>query len=256
MVFKTKIKRFQFSIDIILIALFAMAASIMLVSAYGALCITFNLSAPGPPGNTWWKMSSRAYFVNYAATYVGMNILTWVFAFVWGIVIWAFLTKKKWAHWGAVFTAIIGFLSGLIPAVLSDTKGFTVPFPDAIGSPHWGRTLMNLVVLMVLGLVLIIPATRKGLLSFTAKGDRITGNVARQLVMMSFFFFWLAAFSFLGSEFMRGAHVVDGINVWQVVEIQTLGGIVTALVGSSMFAGGAVVYQIKRPSSSIITPLQ
>jgi len=255
-VYKTKIKRFQLSIDIILIALFAMAASIMLVSAYGAVCITYNIAAPGPPmPHTWWESSSRAYFVNYAATYVGANIITWVFAFVWGIVIWAFLTKKRWAHWGAVFTATIGFLSGLIPAVLSDTKGFTQAFPDSIGSPHWGRTLMNLVVLMILGLVLIIPATRKGLLSFTAKGDRITGNVARQLVMMSFFFFWLAAFSFLGSEFMRGAHVIDGINVWQIVEIQTAGGIVTALVGSSMLGAGAVVYQIKRPSSAIMNTI-
>ena len=256
MVYKTKIKRFQLSIDIILIALFAMAASIMLVSAYGATCITYNMAAMGPPvPHNWWESASRAYFVNYAATYVGANILTWVFAFVWGIVIWAFLTKKRWAHWGAVFTATMGFLSGLIPAVLSDTKGFTVPFPDAIGSPHWGRTLMNLVVLMVLAMVLIIPTTRRGLVSFSAKGDRITGNVARQLVMMSFFFFWLAAFSFLGSEFMRDAHLIDGINVWQVIQIQTTGGIVTALVGSSMLAGGAVVYQIKRPSASIITPM-
>lgn len=251
MVYKTNIKRFQLSIDIILIALFAMAASIMLVSAYGAVCITYNL--PVNPMMSWWDM--RPWFVNYAATYITANILTWVFAFVWGIVIWAFLTKKRWAHWGAVFTATVGFLSGIIPAVLSDTQGFTRAFPESIGSPHWGRTLMNLVVLMVLGLVLIIPATRKGLLSFTAKGDRISGNVARQLVMMSFFFFWLAAFSFLGSEFMRGAHVVDGINVWQTVEIQIWGGIVTALVGSSMLGSGAIVYQIKRPSSSIINPL-
>ena len=251
--YKTKIKRFQLSIDIILIALFAMAASIMLVSAYGAVCITYNLPAPGPPGAHWWD--SRPWFVNYAATYISANILTWTFAFVWGIVIYGFLTKKKWAHWGAVFTAIVGFLSGLIPAVLSDTQGFTRAFPESIGSPHWGRTLMNLVVLMVLAIVLIIPATRKGLLSFTAKGDRITGNVARQLVMMSFFFFWLAAFSFLGSEFMRGAHVVDGINVWQTVQIQTWGGIVTALVGSSMLASGAIVYQIKRPSSAIMNTM-
>ncbi|MHA1987723.1 MAG: hypothetical protein ACW98D_13895 [Promethearchaeota archaeon] len=256
--YKTKIKRFQLTIDIILIALFAMAASIMLVSAYGAVCITYNLptgrpSPPFPAGETWWDL--RPWFVNYASTYIGANIITWAFAFVWGIVIWAFITKKRWAHWGAVATAVIGTLSGLIPAVLSDTSGFTQPFPDSIGSPHWGRTLMNLVVLMVLAIVLIIPATRKGLLSFTAKGDRVVGNVARQLVMMSFFFFWLAAFSFLGTEFMRGAHVIDGINVWQTVEIQTWGGIVTALVGSSMLASGAIVYYVKRPSSAIMNTM-
>jgi hypothetical protein len=224
-----------------------MAASIMLVSAYGAVCITWNING------VFW--ATRPWWVNYAATYITMNILTWGFAFVWGIVIWAMLTKKRWAHWAAVFTATVGFLSGLIPAILSDTRGFTQEF-TAIGSPHWGRTFMNLIVLMVLGLVLIIPATRKGLLSFTATGEsRMSGNMARQLIMMSLFFFWLAAFSFLGSEFMRDAHVVDGINLWQTVEIQFFGGVATALVGTSMVAAGAIVYQIKRPSASIIKPL-
>ena len=252
MVNKTKIKRFQLSIDIILIAFFAMAASIMLASAYGAVCVTYNLPRAPPPPLTWFQMMPHVAAFN--AIYVAANILTWVFAFVWGIVIWAFLTKKRWAHYAAVFTAVVGFISGIIPAILSDTGGFTKEF-TRIGSPHWGRTFMNLIVLMVLGIVLIIPATRKGLLSFTAKGDRISGNVARQLIMMSLFFFWLAAFSFLGSEFMRSAHIIDGLNIWQTVQIQFFGGVATALTGSSMLAGGLILYQIKRPSSLITTPL-
>jgi len=249
MVYKTKIKRFQLSIDIILIAFFAMAASIMLVSAYGSLCVVYNF--PVNPFMSYWDIFPHVG--NFAGIYVTMNILTWAFAFVWGIVIWAFLTKKRWAHWAAVFTATIGFISGVIPAFISDTAGFTKEF-TAIGSPNWGRALMNLIVLILLGIVLIIPATRKGLLSFTAKGDRITGNVARQLIMMSLFFFWLAAFSFLASEFMRGAHVINGINVWQTVEIQFFGGIATALIGSSMLAGGLILRQIKHPTS-IVKPL-
>jgi Sec-independent protein secretion pathway component TatC len=108
---------------------------------------------------------------------------------------------------------------------------------------------------MILGIVLILPATRKGLLSFLAPGEtRMSGNVARQLIMMSLFFFWLAAFSFLGSEFMRNAHVIDGVNIWSTIQIQFVGGIVTALIGSSMLAGGLIVSQIKRPSS-LLKPL-
>jgi hypothetical protein len=252
MVNKTKIKRFQLTIDIILIAFFAMTAAVMLVSAYGAVCVTYNLPPPSPMMPAFWV--SSPHIPKFLAIYVTVNIITWTFAFAWGIVIYAFLTRRRWAHWGAVFTATVGFLSGLITAILSDTEGFTVEF-TGIGSPHWGRTLLNLVVLMILGIVLIIPATRKGLLSFLATGEtRMSGNVARQLIMMSLFFFWLAAFSFLGSEFMRNAHVIDGVNIWSTIQIQFVGGIVTALIGSSMLAGGLIVSQIKRPSS-LLKPL-
>ena len=252
MVYKTKIKRFQLMIDIILIAFFAMTAAVMLVSAYGAVCVTYNLPPPSPMMPPFWV--SSPHIPKFLAIYVTVNIITWTFAFAWGIVIYAFLTRKRWAHWGAVFTATVGFLSGLITAILSDTEGFTVEF-TGIGSPHWGRTLLNLVVLMILGIILILPATRKGLLSFLATGEtRMSGNVARQLIMMSLFFFWLAAFSFLGSEFMRNAHVIDGVNIWSTIQIQFFGGIVTALIGSSMLAGGLIVSQIKRPSS-LLKPL-
>ncbi|MHA2281433.1 MAG: hypothetical protein ACXAC5_11315 [Promethearchaeota archaeon] len=247
MVYKTKIKRFQLSIDIVLIAFFAMASAVMLASAYGSVCVVYDVGAPF--GRFVFPWVGR-----YRSIYVVMNFITWIFAFVWGVIVWAFLTKKRWAHWGAAFTAIIGTISGIIPAFISDTEGFTIPF-EGIGSPNWGRALMNIVVLLILGIILIIPATRKGLLSFTAKAEsRMSGNVARQLIMMSLFFFWLAAFSFLGSEFMRNAHVVGGINYWQTVEIQFFGGIATALIGSSMLAGGLILHQIKRPTS-IIKPL-
>ena len=248
--YKTKIKRFQLTIDMVLIVFFAMASAVMLASAYGSMCVVYNFPV-GP--FTYQRMFPAVGRFN--GIYVTMNIITWIFAFVWGIVIWAFLTKKRWAHWSAVFTAIMGFISGVIPAFISDTAGFTEPF-EGIGSPNWGRALMNLIVLMLLALVLIIPATRKGLLSFTATGGeaRMSGNVARQLIMMSLFFFWLAAFSFLGSEFMRNAHIVDGFNVWQTVEIQFFGGIATALTGSSLLAGGLIFHQIKRPTS-IIKPV-
>ena len=231
---------------IVLIAFFAMASAVMLASAYGSLCVVYDVGAPF--GRFVFPWVGR-----YRSIYVVMNVITWIFAFVWGIIVWAFLTKKRWAHWGAAFTAIIGIISGIIPAFISDTEGFTIPF-EGIGSPNWGRALMNLIVLILLGIVLIIPATRKGLLSFTAKGSSGAIEVSRQLIMMSLFFFWLAAFSFLGSEFMRNAHVIDGVNIWSTIQIQFFGGIVTALIGSSMLAGGLIVSQIKRPSS-LLKPL-
>ncbi|MFW9878902.1 MAG: hypothetical protein ACFFG0_37965 [Candidatus Thorarchaeota archaeon] len=234
-----------------------MAAAVMLTSAYGAVCVTYNLltgmpSPPFPPNHRWQMMFP--YVGQYSATYVSMNLLTWIFSFVYGIVIYGFLTKRKWAHWLAVATAAVGFISGLIPAILSDTRGFTQKF-TAIGSPHWARTLVNLVVLGILALILIIPATRKGLISFTARGgieSSLSGNTAKQLMLMSGFFFWLAAFSFLASGFMRNAHVIDGINVWQTVQIQYFGGLITAITGATMLTGGFILHQI-RPSPTIVT---
>jgi hypothetical protein len=71
------------------------------------------------------------------------------------------------------------------------------------------------------------------------------------MILMSLFFFWLAAVSFLGTEFMRGAHVVGGINVWTTVDFQFLGGVITSVIGTSMLST-ALVYSQIRPSSALI----
>jgi len=69
---------------------------------------------------------------------------------------------------------------------------------------------------------------------------------------MALFFLWLGAASFLGSGFMADAHVVGGINVWEMIEIQTIGGVVTSLIGVSMLST-ALIYSRIRPSSALIT---
>jgi hypothetical protein len=177
------------------------------------------------------------------------NIVTWIFAFFWGFVIWSTLTQKKFAYWLALATSGISFVFGLIPALYADTNAFSDPFE--LGSPHWARTFANGLVLILL----VIPPVFKSMLAFTATENQMTGNIARQIVMMSIFFFWLSFVSFLGTNFMAGAHLVSSINIWQLVEIQTIGSYVTSAIGLTMLGGGLVVKQFM-PSHSVTTSVE
>jgi hypothetical protein len=177
------------------------------------------------------------------------NVITWVFAFFWGFVIWSTLTQKKFAYWLALVTSGISFVFGLIPALYADTNGFSEDFD--LGSPHWARTFANGLVLILL----VIPPVFKSMLAFTATENQMTGNIARQIIMMSMFFFWLSFVSFLGTNFMAGAHLVSSINIWQLVEIQTIGSYVTSAIGLTMLGGGLVVKQFM-PSHSVTTSVE
>jgi len=243
-----KIKRFEFTTNIILLAFFAMTGAVMLVSAYGATCITwdevnwlFRTYPAGPLAGTYMY----PYIIDNLFIYRLSNIMTWAFGFVWGFVIYSFLTARKWAYISALISSVVGFVFGIIPALLSDTKGGTIPF-EGIGSPHWGRTLLSLLTMGLLIIAYVLPGTRRGIKAFTAKENRMARALGTQLTYMSLFFFWLAFASFMGSEFMRGAHVVNGVNIWQTVQIQFMGGLVTTVIGSTMLSGGLILHFVKQ----------
>jgi hypothetical protein len=149
-----------------------------------------------------------------------------------------------------MIVAVTGFITGLLPALLSDTDGFTIPF-EGIGSPNWGRTIGNAIMIVVLLLMNFVPRLKTASKSFIEERS-IAGQYAKQLILMSLFFFWLAATSFLGTQFMRDAHVIDGVNVWQLVDFQMVGGVITAIIGTSMLST-ALIYSRIRPSSALIT---
>ena len=154
----------------------------------------------------------------------------------------------------ALITSAAGFLAQAIPGLISDTKGFSIPF-DGIGSPHWGGAMANLLVLIVL-IIGLIPfgknPIRNTVKSYTTSENKWGGTRAVQLMLMSTFLFWLAAVSFLGSTFMADAHTIDGVNVWQTVGYQFVGGAIIAVAGSSMLASGLILHLAKRPVSIAI----
>ena len=277
--FKTKIKRFEFSTTIIMIAFFAIVAGIMLLSAYGWSCVATDAARWGSygggdfgPGRATepydYGVLSYEWYVNFGILLQVLYAATWILCGAWALVIYAFLTNRKWAYISALTVSAISFVVGMIPALLSDTNGFTfaqsfqIPYADTpvpgnwvaqvfefgINSPHWAKAFASLLVFIVILPYPKSPVTRS-LKSFSSRENRWAPGVARQLTYMSIFFLLLAAFSFLGSGFMADAHIVGGVNVWEIVAIQNIGGVVTAVVGSSMLVSGLLYKKFKSPQS-------
>ncbi|MHA1235201.1 MAG: hypothetical protein ACTSQL_08980 [Promethearchaeota archaeon] len=254
MVFKTRIKRSELIFNIIVLALFAVVAATQLLSAYGAMCVVWDIptgmpSPPFPADMTWWDSMTHA--ATFSWIYQPSNVISWIVAFAYGFLIYAYFTKMEWKRFFliAVIVSALGFLTGLFPALVSDTSGFTEAFD--FGSPNWGRTIGNALMLVVLVMMNFVPRFKVATKKFMEERN-IAGQYVKQMILISLFFFWLAAVSFLGTEFMRSAHVVGGINVWTTVDFQMVGGVVTALIGTSMLST-ALIYNQIRPSSALIT---
>ena len=245
--FKTRIKRTDLIFNIIVLALLAVTAATQLLSAYGAICVVWDL--PINPMMSYWDTMGHAE--TFAWIYQPSNVITWIVAFAYGFLIYSYFTKMPWMRFFiiAIVVAILGFITGLLPALVSDTKGFTEAFD--FGSPNWGRTIGNLLMIVVLLMMQFVPRFKVATKSFIEERN-VAGQYAKQLIIMSLFFFWFAAVSFLGTQFMRDAHVIGGVNVWQTVNFQFLGGVITAIIGTSMLST-ALIYSRIRPSSALIT---
>jgi len=253
-VFKTRIKRSELIFNIIILALFAVTAATQLLSAYGAMCVVWDIptgmpSPPFPADHTWWDMMSHA--ADFSWIYQPSNVITWIVAFAYGFLIYSYFTKMAWKRFFliAMIISLLGFLSGLFPAIVSDTSGFTEAFD--FGSPNWGRTIGNALVMVVLLMMNFVPRLKVATQKFIEERS-VAGQYVKQMILMSLFFFWLAAVSFLGTEFMRSAHTVGGINVCTSVDFHFLGGVITAIIGTSMMST-ALIYNQIRPSSALIT---
>ena len=237
------IKRSQFSTTFVMIALYAITAAVQLLSAYGSVCVTWNYAMP--------YTMSFPYVGENLFLFKLSNIVAWLCAFFWGFVIYCTLTQKKMAYILALISSFLSFVFGLIPAMLADLSKVDAETAFSIGSPHWGKTMASALVLILL----IIPPVRNSLQTFVSTENKMTGNISRQIMMMSLFFFWFSFVSLLGTNFMAGAHMVNGVNYWQLVEIQSIGTYVTAFAGISMLGGGFLVKQFK-PSTTLITSME
>ena len=233
--------------NIIVLALFAVSASTQLLSAYGSICTVWDLPKMAP-GQTYGNDTTKAFWFIYQPA----NVITWIVAFAYGLLIYFYLTKMEWKRFFLISIIItgVGFLAGLFPAILSDTKGFTEAF-TGMGSPNWGRTIGNAIMIGTLLCMNFVPRFNVAAKSFIEKRS-VAGQYVKQMILISLFFFWFAAVSFLGTQFMRDAHVIDGINVWQTVDFQMLGGVITSIIGASILST-ALIYNQIRPSSALIT---
>ena len=187
--FKTRIKRVDFLFNIIVLALFAIVASTQILSAYGAICTVWDFPRPGPPGSSFGNDVTKAWSFIYQPS----NIITWIVAFAYGALMYFYLTKMPWKRFFliAMAVSVTGFITGLLPALLSDTTGFTVPF-EGIGSPNWGRTIGNAIMMIMLLAMNFVPRLKGAAKSFVEERN-IAGQYVKQMILISLFFFWLAA---------------------------------------------------------------
>jgi len=305
-VFKTKIKRSEFGINIVLIILLAVNAAILLWSAYGGSCIAWDPSTWGemmtipsgfspflPPGTEFGRGITMWEFMFNPGTGTGFgwlqqvtNVMTWVTAFLMLFLIYALITKRfsfKITYLATLIVVGVAFIAAFLPHLNSVTNGFQLSYVDGqlvewkwisdnpyvapgvtpnpnvrwfshyypwdisefFGGASLAKVMFTLLTLMVLVVLLAVPASNKGLQKFISQENTITRNVGRQLMMMSVFFFWLGGASFLGSGFMKDAHVVNGINVWEMIQLQTLVAWITTIIGTSMLTGGILYSQLK-----------
>jgi len=264
--------------------MFALTAGLQLLSAYGASCVVWDPSywglvvplppthpATGPPWNLPPFVSTLTimfpYMVEFGLLFQIMNVFVWILGFAWGFLLYAYFTKwplKRLFIVGMVVAAL-GFVTGLIPALIADTNGFTmlewdvftqswVPMTEYDPGANWSRTIPNAIMLGVLLVLYFVPRAKVAATKFLEERS-IVGQYMKQLILMSLFFFWLGAVSFLGTEFMRAAHVEGGINVWQTIDLQFYGGVVTTAIGATMLST-ALIYHKIRPTSARIEKLK
>lgn len=251
MVYKTKIKRYGLFVNVILIAFFAMTAAVTLASAYGAACVVWDPA----------RYNSSVYVKPFLLLFQASNVFSWIVGFLWGGIIYMYLTARKGTYLLAVITSALGFIFGVLPAWIFDTtnmmasmaagKWVSEPF-TGIGSPNWGRALLNLLVLVILIVFYVYPGTKRQIKSFLSKENRIARAVPTQLIYMSMFFFWMGLFSLLSTTFMKDMHVVAGVNIWEFLEFQLLLGYFITAVGGTMLTSGLIVHFVHNRTPSLI----
>ena len=106
--------------------------------------------SPGPQGVHSVMIPPKAWWFIYQPS----NIITWIVAFAYGALMYLYLTKMRWNLFFiiAMAVAVTGFITGLLPTILSVTKGFTLPAEEVnmFGFPNVGRTIGNGIMIVVL----------------------------------------------------------------------------------------------------------
>jgi len=221
----------------------AIGASLSLLSAYGAACVAWDESRwVGPFG----------FIATFAPTHQVSNILTWIVAFALGFLIYTVVIRWSWAYLATLITSAVGFISGLIPALMYETGGFTTDFAG-ITSPHWARTFANLLVVIAVAVLIGWNLYQnKSFKTLGAGEGKTAGNIARQLAVMSAILFGFAFVSFFGTHFLADMHIVQGVNIWELIDLQYFIAWTNLIGGISLLSGGLIMYRIS-PTKSLTT---
>lgn len=209
----------------VLIMIMEILAALMgLMSAYGGACPAYypeRLLQPRVPGDpvSPSSIALHAVMTQYQWLFIIMNILTWVAAVATVVMIVVLILRKKWFYMGALSTAILGFVSGLIPYLMATLNGASTP------------SYMRTIIYGIIVLLLLIPAFRRELKDNIAVKKTETGSAKKHLPAILFF---PGALIFAQLFFVAPSHdVLPNVEMYKSLQIGT--GLVLMAVGILTF---------------------
>jgi hypothetical protein len=227
----------------ILYVLIGAGAAIGIVSAYGSLCVSLD---------PFWQKGPFAIAGDFALVWVITYYMTWFAGIAWGVLFWAFKTRKTWFYPAAILVSIVGCLARGIPAVLMSIGFFMTPRRGLLFTPSWLSAILNLVILIIL----IRPQKKTLIQDFIAgKTASSGGSVGSQVSSFAYVLFGFGIVMML-QPFIMPTHIIDGVNIGSSSygyllasgELQFFSGLFCILVGLITRIAGQilnVVYSTK-----------
>lgn len=234
-----------------LYVLIGAAAAIGIVSAIGSTCVSLD---------SFWQKGPFAIARQYALVWQITYYLTWLAALVWGVLFWAFKTRKAWFYPVAIINSIIGTLSRGIPAVLMVIGWFGLfghtTRSGLLFTPSWAQAILNLVILILL----LMPTFKQGINDHIEEaGASSGGSIGSQVSSFAYVLFGFG-FVMLIQPLIMPTHVIDGVNIGSSYGyllasglLQLIGGLICILFGILTRISGYVISMV---SSSKPAPIK
>ncbi|MHA1775445.1 MAG: hypothetical protein DRO88_04710 [Promethearchaeia archaeon] len=199
-----------------------LAALIGMLSAVGGSCPAFHPERilDVEPGETVSASSQALYDVMMPNqwAFITLNILTYTAAVLTLVMIWGLAKRKKWAYNGALYTAILGCLSGFIPYLIVTLGGASTP------------SYMRAIVYAIVAILLLMPGFRK---AFSGKDDLQKSGVSGEQI--SAFLIFPGILIWIQSILAAPSHML-GSNVQMHQALQISMAIVLISVGILVYS--------------------
>jgi len=176
------------------------AAAIGVVSAIGSTCVSLD---------PFWQKGPFAIAGQYPEVWLITYYVTWIAALVWGVLFWAFRTRKAWFYPVALINSIAGTLSRGIPAVLMSIGFFSKPRTGLLFTPSWLQAILNLAILILL----LMPAFKQGIKDHMEEaGASSGGSIGSQVTSFAYVLFGFGIVMMI-QPFIMPTHIIDGVNI-------------------------------------------
>ncbi len=204
---------------VVMIIMEILAAIMGIMSAVGGSCPAFN------PGATDSE-PLHTIMTQYQWIFIVMNILTYIAAIATVVMLVALFARKTWFYTAALWTAILGFGSGLVPYLMIALNGGFTP------------SIMRTIIYAIVIILLLFPGFRKDLkdnIAVKKETDRDSSGGH-----LSAYLFFPGLLIWLQTYLVAPSHIVEiDFTMAKVLQIGT--GLVLMSIGILIFT----IYKIK-----------